>query len=61
MPRYLVRYHRAILGGDGRVLFPSGAILDSLDGVPPSMLSRLVLIEDEKPEEETEEEPAETD
>lgn len=49
MARYLVRYHRAILDTAGRVLFPGGSILTSMDRVPAEQHDRIVVLEDEAP------------
>lgn len=46
--RYQVRYHRPIVDPEtGKVLFPSGAIIDDLSQVPSAQHDKLFLIEEE--------------
>jgi hypothetical protein len=50
MPRFQVRYHRSILDSGGRVLYPSGAIIDRLDMIPPGQEDRVLVIPDGVPQ-----------
>lgn len=43
MTRVQVKYHRAILDSDRRILFPAGAIID-LDQVPPGQHDRVFIV-----------------
>ena len=49
MPRYQVRYHRAILDSGGRLMFPSGTIVDSLEQIPPAQHDRMLLLPEDPP------------
>lgn len=45
MIRYQVRYHRSIMV-DGRIKYPQGTILDSIEDVPAGQRDRLLVIDD---------------
>lgn len=46
MARYQVRYHRAVLDSSSRVMYPAGAIVDSLDLIPAAQHDKLIVIDD---------------
>lgn len=54
--RYKVRYHRAILDSDQRVLYPSGTILERLDMIPAGQQDRVLVYEEDGEDEEEREE-----
>jgi len=54
MTQVKVRYHRNIMK-DGKILYPSGTILD-LDQVPGEQRDRVCLLDEEEPEESEESE-----
>jgi len=50
MLRYRVRYHRAILDERGRVMFPSGAVIDDISLIPAGQVDRILVFDDARPE-----------
>ena len=41
---YLVRYHRSIVDPSGRVVIPSGTVLEDLSKVPSAQQDRVIVV-----------------